>query len=557
MSETSKRRSGAQRAKTRRANMASTQSQSSSQSQPPVASTSASRTNGRARSSSSAASSTASSSASSAYEDESESPNGMDVDEDQYYLSMSKEEQASYEKTVGNEYFRAGDYRNAAARYSAAIELDPAEASYLTNRAAAYMAIKSYRAALEDCKTAAELEKAQPKVKTLARLGRCQLACGLFDPASATLNAVLELDASHAEAKRDLVKLARVRVKVAHLERQIGAGDWSMVLVGLEDIEKDVESGPSAWRSWRIQALIAKKRLEEASAVASDALRLNTSDPEALYWRGRVLYLTGNNAQAIAHFQQALRGDPDYANARTGLKRAKLLDSKKDEGNSAFKASRWREAIAIYTETMTIDQENETMRFTLLSNRAVAYSKLPDHQAALRDCETVLRDLPTHYKALRTKAKSQLALEDYEAAVATFEAALSAATKGTPEEATADKELKSARIELKQSKMINHYKVLGVERDANDGDIKRAYRRQSLIHHPDKGGDEHKFKQVSEAYSILSDPQKRRRFDLGDDGTSMPDTGMGGFAFDPSMFARSGFSSQYGGGHSHYSSYGF
>lgn len=59
----------------------------------------------------------------------------------------------------------------------------------------------------------------------------------------------------------------------------------------------------------------------------------------------------------------------------------------------------------------------------------------------------------------------------------------------------------------------NPYQVLEVERNATDHDIKKAYKKMAMKHHPDKGGDEEKFKEISEAYSILSDKSKRDQFD--------------------------------------------
>ena len=53
------------------------------------------------------------------------------------------------------------------------------------------------------------------------------------------------------------------------------------------------------------------------------------------------------------------------------------------------------------------------------------------------------------------------------------------------------------------------YARLGVEKGASDGDIKRAYRRLALVNHPDKGGDADAFKEIAEAYAVLSDAEKR------------------------------------------------
>lgn len=59
----------------------------------------------------------------------------------------------------------------------------------------------------------------------------------------------------------------------------------------------------------------------------------------------------------------------------------------------------------------------------------------------------------------------------------------------------------------------NYYEILGIDKGADQSDIKKAYRELSKQHHPDKGGDEEKFKEINEAYSVLSNPDKRADYD--------------------------------------------
>lgn len=59
----------------------------------------------------------------------------------------------------------------------------------------------------------------------------------------------------------------------------------------------------------------------------------------------------------------------------------------------------------------------------------------------------------------------------------------------------------------------NYYDILGVNEKATPDEIKKAYRKLAVEHHPDKGGNEEKFKQIAEAYSVLSDENKRKQYD--------------------------------------------
>lgn len=86
----------------------------------------------------------------------------------------------------------------------------------------------------------------------------------------------------------------------------------------------------------------------------------------------------------------------------------------------------------------------------------------------------------------------------------------------------------------------DYYEILGVERDAQLPEIKSAYRKLAIRYHPDKNAADpvaaEKFKEASEAYSVLSDSEKRSRYDrFGRDG--LRGSGAPGFGFDSSIFA--------------------
>ena len=101
--------------------------------------------------------------------------------------------------------------------------------------------------------------------------------------------------------------------------------------------------------------------------------------------------------------------------------------------------------------------------------------------------------------------------------------------------------------------MADYYEILEVTREATDTEIKKSYRRLAVKYHPDKNPGnaeaEEKFKQISQAYSVLSDPQKRQMYDqYGEEAFTHGGGGAGGAGFDPFDLFREAFGGGGGGG---------
>lgn len=100
--------------------------------------------------------------------------------------------------------------------------------------------------------------------------------------------------------------------------------------------------------------------------------------------------------------------------------------------------------------------------------------------------------------------------------------------------------------------MVDYYKVLGVKKDASEADIKKAYRKLAMKFHPDRNPNntdeaERKFKEIGNAYSVLSDTKKREQYDnFGEEGLKGMGEGMGGF--DPFNLFQNVFGAGSGGG---------
>jgi len=413
------------------------------------------------------------------------------------------------------------------------------------------MSAGKFTSALEDAKAADELEPNNAKILLrLARiytsLGRPQEALTVYDgiqpPASAT-------DRAPAQAMLQFITEA---------ESALQTGGGSMVLFGLDQADRGLGSGadrPRKWKLMRGEAYLNMgnvNNLGDAQSIAMSLLRENQADPEALVLRGRALYAQGENDKAIQHFRKALECDPDYKTAVKYLRMVQKLDRMKEEGNTAYKSGQWQKAFATYTEALEVDPSNRGTNSKLLQNKALCSLKLKDYTAAIGFCDAALKLDPSYTKARRTRAKCLGESGDWEAAIKD----LKALHETSPEEPGLAKEIRAAELELKKSQRKDYYKILGVEKDAGETEIKKAYRRLAIQTHPDKNPDDpkaqEKFQDVGEAYETLSDPQKRAKYDSGEDLLDPSDLfggggGMGGFGgggmggIDPEMLFNSEF----------------
>jgi curved DNA-binding protein len=95
--------------------------------------------------------------------------------------------------------------------------------------------------------------------------------------------------------------------------------------------------------------------------------------------------------------------------------------------------------------------------------------------------------------------------------------------------------------------MNDHYQILGLQPNATPDQIKKAYRSMAMKHHPDRGGDQAKFKDISVAYDTLSDPQKKAEYDQLRTGGPQVKFTTGGFQDFNDMFGgRSPFGDMFG-----------
>ncbi|KAI9680972.1 MAG: hypothetical protein M1829_001052 [Trizodia sp. TS-e1964] len=449
-------------------------------------------------------------------------------------------------KAAGNTYFKLKEYGKAIAEYTKAIDADPRSPTYLSNRSAALIELKRFNEALADSKAADALKPNDSKI--LLRLARIYTSLGR--PAEA-----LEVYArirNPPATLNDKAKALEMMNYITQAENSLREGTTgSMALHALDRAELELGSGvdrPRKWKLMRGEAYLkmgGAKSLGEALNVAISLLRANNADPDALLMRGRAYYGQGENDKAMKHFREALSYDPDFKDAVQYLRKVQRLERLKEEGNAAFKLGRYQHAADLYSQALLVDPADKGTNPKILQNRAMCSIKLKDFNSAQSDCKRAIELDPKYLKPRKTLAKALGEAGNWEESVREWKKI----GESHPGEPGLAKEIRAAELELKKSSRKDYYKILGVSKDAGEGEVKKCYRKLAMVHHPDKNPDDEaaaeKFKEIQEAYETLIDSDKRQRYDNGDDLIDPSDMfggsgmhggmhgGMGGVQLDP------------------------
>ncbi|XP_041449767.1 dnaJ homolog subfamily C member 7-like [Drosophila obscura] len=415
---------------------------------------------------------------------------------------------------LGYQQYQAQNYQNALKHYSDAITLCPDSSQYYNNRAAIYLLLLNYNGALEDARKAIRLNPSLQKA--YVNLAKCCLALGDIIGTEQAVKTLKELNAQNTDVEVEQQSAQKLRQLETTIQTNYDTKAYRNVVY---HVDSALELAPASTRYSLLkgECLAYLGRHDEALQIAVGVMKLDSTSADAIYVRGLCLYYTDNLEKGILHFERALTLDPDHYKSKQMRSKCKQLREMKENGNMLFKSGRYREAHTIYTDALKIDEHNKDINSKLLYNRALVNTRIVALREAVADCSRVLELNSQYLKALLLRARCHNDLEEFEEAVADYESALKL-------QKTTDIEnlLREAKLALQKSMTRDYYNILGIERNASDEEIKKAYHKKALVHHPDKHAnssaeeckaEELKFKKVGEAYAVLSDARKKAIYD--------------------------------------------
>eukprot|EP00941_MAST-03F_sp_MAST-3F-sp1_P000888 g888.t1 len=432
----------------------------------------------------------------------------------------------------------SGDNKGAARYLSQAVRLEPNNSNNHYKLFRVHLRLKKYRDAVQDLRNAV---KVKPTFgSALLQLAKLETKLGYCEEAAKTYRKLSDCGApcvkSHQKAGDGLEKSMKCAALLKKAEAAKGRHQVAVNALG-----EVVEFAPLSHDLLlaRAEAQLQLGNFHDVLADAGKALKLRKDSLDGLLLRAKGYYKLAEHDMSMRHLREGLRFDPEHKALKAMYRVLKKIMRFSDKANQAFSSGDMEMAVSMSEKAINEDKTHLVHNKTLLLLQSKAFASLKDHQSALNAAKRAHMCDKEYVDALIEIGNAQIQLDQFDEAVRSMSEAL----KLDENSKAAQEGKQRADAALKQSKEKNYYKILGLSRDANKREIKKAYRKMALEWHPDKHeGDaakeaaKVKFQDIGEAYEVLSDDELKGKYDRGEEvfenqGGSSGGGGHHGFPF--------------------------
>eukprot|EP00606_Chrysophyceae_sp_TOSAG23-5_P000631 GSChrysophyteH2.ASY1.ANO1.1388.1 assembled CDS len=440
-------------------------------------------------------------------------------------------------KDMGNKYYKQEEYQEAIRYYTQALSLLPKEGSYYGNRAAAWLMMKEYKRAVKDCKEGltheqgiGTLDKLRLRHATaLAGMGQVQIAITVLEAAIGVADRQVFDNLGAFESMMQKLNDAKQHKEMGLESLENKAFTRSRRL--FENAQKGGLTDDPKVLLGLAHAAMGLHEYEEASRTAQKVIEADGGMIEAYVLRADALLAMGCTDLAEKHLKVALQRDPDNSGVQVKLKKVRRIVSELTRVRGlidlAMNQRNFDTALAASNEGLNIDKDSKKIMSEMHSRKSKAYSMIAQQRQRTPKANSSLyydassANIPT----IIMKCTALQALERWEEAHSELETCF----KGIGEDdSTVASKLKEAKMLLKKSKRPDLYKLFGVAQGehATEAEIKKAYKKAALKWHPDRHSSksdaqkkeaEAKFKEIGDAFEVLTDPKRKALYDQGYD----------------------------------------
>jgi DnaJ family protein C protein 3 len=420
-------------------------------------------------------------------------------------------------RSMSDEALMSGDYTNAILYLKQAIAMEPEMAINYYKLYRLYHRKRQYDTALHYIEQAAVYDYAQyqvMKAKLLLTTGQCDRAVAAYEEfvQQQTTSNEIRNDPDYLKAQECSANISRAQEAFQEQDYQTAVDHFTLA-------QQYMEQGID----YIYPKAVSLYHLGDYYGVISEMgrlLKIQSQNINAYELRGNAYYKLGEHEQAVAHYREGLKLDPEHVECKRGHKLVKAIEKKHKNAQAAFDKGDFQAAITHWTAAIQIDPSHDSYNHPTHLKIAQSHSRLGNHKEAEALIQNYIDVLGEKLEALWALGEAQQAADRFEDAVRTYQRAVEAATEDLKKEA--QQKLQEAQVALKQSKEKNYYKILGLPRSASKKEIKKAYRELALKWHPDKNAEdkeeaEKMFQDISEAYEVLSDDELKGKYDRGEE----------------------------------------
>jgi DnaJ family protein C protein 7 len=435
-------------------------------------------------------------------------------------------------KEKGNTLFKEKRYEDAIGFYNKALAINSNIEVLYSNRGTCRKCLKQYSDAIKDYKKALEIN---PKnTKNINRLASVYIITGNIGEAKILQEKALNLEPYNSTYREQMTTIEKILEDEIKLEDKIKEKKFE----DAEEVCKRLIEKVSDFSNFKlkyIQVLMENVKLTEALQYINKEVTYEDKKNEQFdYLTALCLYYDGQYEKAKKQIN-IMKSKGNSIDTKDLLEKVNTIESVKNKGNEIFKQKKYEEAIEEYTKILEFDPNNKKFNSLILANRALCYQKLKKNEEALRDSNQSIKLNPFYARGYIKRGNVYMELNMFDDARADFQKAKDL----DPNVTGVDGYLNEANQKAEKARKRDYYAILGVDKNADEREIKKAYKKMAMKYHPDRNSEteeskkmaEKKFIYVNDAYSVLSDPKKRSMYDQGVDPLNPEEASGGGVHF--------------------------
>ena len=421
-------------------------------------------------------------------------------------------------KIKGNEEFKKKNYAAAIGLYTEGILIDPSQDVLYSNRGLSYMNLNEPEKAKMDFSKAIELNPRN--IKAMKRISYMLIQEGQLLEGLIYLKKIRKIDREEPAILDEIDNCQKLIQYKRELDDNKITNDWNKCF---ELSSKLIQKCNKCFEIKLIylESMVNSYQIEDALSFYNNNLDSNEKKLDNVQFLLTKAYFNDGkyekSKQLLLNLLSNTKDSMLIEKTKKLSEKLEQIQALKEKANKFYKNNNFNDAINVYNELLSLDNNNKFFNALILSNRSLCYYKIKDMFNALHDINASIKLNNKYWKSYQRRANINIRLKYSEQAKDDLRKVLEL----DPNNKEARSLLEDILKEERKKGAKDLYMILGVNRNSTIDEIRKEFKKLVIKWHPDKHNEteekkifaEKKFKEINSAYHILIDPYKREIYD--------------------------------------------